>query len=204
LNLTKVFIQRAKNAVISRRDLTSDFVGGGVALPLLIVFFIAVTVDLGTGPLSGSLIVIHIYFDTSEQSRFLIGYYLRLQTRRSCYMSAMNLKEKIYALVRKIPRGRVSTYGDIAAFAGSPRAAREVGWALSALPIDTDVPWWRVINAQGAISPRSHDDKNAVEYQAAPLRREKIQVSKEGTLALSNYRWRPRATTIAATLSEEK
>jgi methylated-DNA-protein-cysteine methyltransferase related protein len=118
-------------------------------------------------------------------------------------MSAENLKEKIYALVRKIPRGKVSTYGDIAAFAGAPRAAREVGWALSALPFDTDVPWWRVINAQGAISARSNDDKGAFEHQAAPLRKEKIDVSKEGRLELAAHRWRPRATTIAAILSEE-
>jgi methylated-DNA-protein-cysteine methyltransferase-like protein len=119
-------------------------------------------------------------------------------------MSSENLKEKIYALVKKIPRGKVSTYGDIAAFAGSPRAAREVGWALSALPFDTTLPWWRVINAQGAISPRSGDDKGAFEHQAAPLRKEKIQVNKEGKLELEAYRWRPRPTTIAAILSEKK
>ncbi len=119
-------------------------------------------------------------------------------------MSSDNLKAKIYALVKKIPRGKVSTYGDIATFAGSPRAAREVGWALSALPFDTELPWWRVINAQGAISPRSGDDKGAFEHQAAPLRKEKIEVSKEGKLDLTKHRWKPRATTIAAALSEAR
>jgi methylated-DNA-protein-cysteine methyltransferase related protein len=119
-------------------------------------------------------------------------------------MSTESLKERAYALIRKIPKGKVSTYGEIAAFAGSPRAAREVGWALSALPVGTDVPWWRVINAQGGISPRNNNDKNDFEHQAAPLRKEGIQVSKEGKVALEVYRWRPRATTIAAILSKRR
>ena len=59
---------------------------------------------------------------------------------------------RIYRVVRHIPKGRVATYGIVARLAGRPGAARTVGWALSALPEDNDVPWWRVINAAGRIS----------------------------------------------------
>jgi len=55
----------------------------------------------------------------------------------------------IYKVVRHIPKGRIATYGLVARLAGRPGAARTVGWALSALPDDSDVPWWRVLNAAG-------------------------------------------------------
>ena len=60
--------------------------------------------------------------------------------------------ERTYALVRRVPRGQVVSYGGVAAMLGSPRAARGVGWALGALTPDTDVPWWRVVNRNGQIS----------------------------------------------------
>src|SRR5207253_2386340 len=60
--------------------------------------------------------------------------------------------ERIYAVVRKIPRGRVTTYGTVARLAGLGLHARLVGYALSALPSGTTVPWHRVINAQGRLS----------------------------------------------------
>lgn len=62
----------------------------------------------------------------------------------------------VYALVREIPRGRIATYGQIAAILGHPRAARAVGTALSHLPkpFARLVPWQRVINAAGRISHR--------------------------------------------------
>ena len=63
--------------------------------------------------------------------------------------------ERIYAVVRRIPRGRVATYGQVAAVTGLPGRARQVGYALHALPHGSDVPWQRVINAKGEVSPRS-------------------------------------------------
>ena len=65
-------------------------------------------------------------------------------------MSAFS--ERVYACVRRIPKGRIINYGSVAALAGKPRAARGVGYALSHLPPETDVPWWRVVNRRGAIS----------------------------------------------------
>ena len=69
----------------------------------------------------------------------------------------MSSRARIYDAVRLIPRGRVATYGDVAAAAGLPGHARQVGYALAALDADTDVPWHRVVNAQGRISPRGGD-----------------------------------------------
>lgn len=63
-----------------------------------------------------------------------------------------NLYQFIYKIVRKIPRGKVATYGQIAALCGSPRAARIVGYALHIIPENSDIPWQRVINRQGIIS----------------------------------------------------
>ena len=64
---------------------------------------------------------------------------------------------RIYAVVRRIPRGRVATYGQVAELAGLPGHARQVGYALHALPRGTTVPWHRVLNARGALS-LIHDD----------------------------------------------
>jgi methylated-DNA-protein-cysteine methyltransferase-like protein len=63
---------------------------------------------------------------------------------------------RVYALVREIPRGRVATYGQVAALLGVPRGARAVGWALRALPDaqSARTPWHRVVGAGGRISPR--------------------------------------------------
>ncbi|HEY6553104.1 MAG TPA: methylated-DNA--[protein]-cysteine S-methyltransferase [Vicinamibacteria bacterium] len=63
---------------------------------------------------------------------------------------------RVYQVVRRIPAGRVATYGQVAALAGTPRGARAVGWALRALDAAqaARVPWHRVVNAAGAISPR--------------------------------------------------
>ena len=58
---------------------------------------------------------------------------------------------RVYEVVRRVPPGRVTTYGAVAAALGSPRVARHVGWALAALH-EPDVPWHRVVNAQGRIS----------------------------------------------------
>src|SRR3989441_12379521 len=75
---------------------------------------------------------------------------------------------RIYRIVRHIPRGRVATYGLVARLAGRPGAARTVGWALSALPHDSDVPWWRVLNAAGRPPPSGAGHHQRVE-RAAPL-----------------------------------
>ena len=97
--------------------------------------------------------------------------------------------DEIYEVVRRIPRGRVTTYGHVAALSGKPRAARTVGWALHALPEESDVPWQRVINRRGAISIAKIG--LPPEFQRALLRAEGVRFRKDGTVDLARYGWRP-------------
>lgn len=97
-----------------------------------------------------------------------------------------NFFSRVYAMTRKIPRGRVSTYGQIAVLIGAPGAARTVGWALHSLPTGTKVPWHRVINSQGRISISG---KYSAEVQAERLRAEGIKVDKYLHVDLKKYLW---------------
>lgn len=98
-----------------------------------------------------------------------------------------SFSERVYATVRRIPSGRCASYGDIAALLGSPRAARGVGWALNALDGDSDVPWWRVVNARGEISIRHPDVSPAV--QRALLEDEGVEFDDDGRVDWSLVRW---------------
>ncbi len=98
--------------------------------------------------------------------------------------------ECIYAGVRRIPRGRVATYGQVAALAGLPSQARQVAYALAALR-DAGVPWHRVINARGEISRRSEPGAEAL--QRALLEREGLRFDAHGRVALQRQLWQPRA-----------
>ncbi len=106
-------------------------------------------------------------------------------------MSATDTKhERIFAVVRRIPKGRVATYGQVAALAGLPAHARLVGYALHALPGDTRVPWHRVLNARGTISLDVRAGAGAL--QRALLIAEGVDVDEQGRLNLERHRWRPR------------
>jgi len=96
--------------------------------------------------------------------------------------------ERIYAVVRRIPAGRVATYGQVASLAGLPRHARQVGYALHVLPEGTDVPWHRVINAKGEISPRATPGWDRLQH--ALLRRERV-LGRDGRVDLEHFRWEP-------------
>lgn len=96
---------------------------------------------------------------------------------------------RVYAVVRRIPRGRVATYGQIAALAGLPGHARQVGYAMSALE-DPGVPWHRVINARGAISRRS--DPHGDGGQREKLEAEGVVFGERGLVSLARFQWRPR------------
>ena len=98
--------------------------------------------------------------------------------------------QHIYTVVRRIPRGRVATYGQIAALAGLPGHARQVGYALHALPEQTAVPWHRVVNAAGRLSPRAVPDGELT--QRLLLAQEGIRLDAGGRLALAELQWKPR------------
>ncbi len=96
--------------------------------------------------------------------------------------------QRIYATVSRIPRGRVATYGQIAALAGFPGQARQVGYALHALRSD-DVPWFRVVNAAGRIS--LDDGSGGASLQHVLLEQEGVKFSESGRLSLDRYQWEP-------------
>jgi methylated-DNA-protein-cysteine methyltransferase-like protein len=97
--------------------------------------------------------------------------------------------ERIWSVVRRIPRGRVATYGQVALVAGLPRRARLVGYALHALPNDKPVrvPWQRVINAQGHVSQRAWSGSEAV--QRSLLEREGVRFDAHDRVDLARYGW---------------
>jgi methylated-DNA-protein-cysteine methyltransferase-like protein len=101
------------------------------------------------------------------------------------------LYAKFYATIRRIPRGRVATYGQVAIVAGFPRNARLVGTALRNLR-DHSVPWHRVVNSRGEISRRSRADDD--ELQRILLEAEGITFDLEGRLDLRRYGWHPRGS----------
>jgi methylated-DNA-protein-cysteine methyltransferase-like protein len=93
--------------------------------------------------------------------------------------------ERVYALVRNVPPGRVITYGTVAALLGDPRKAREVGWAMSVCP--ADVPAHRVINRFGAVS----GPYGSAEQRRARLEAEGVRFGADGRCDLGRYEWGP-------------
>ena len=96
--------------------------------------------------------------------------------------------ERIYAVVRRIPRGRVATYGDVAALAGLKGHARQVGYALHALSGPRRVPWHRVVNAQGRISTGKGIAGGELP-QRFRLEREGVRFDANGRIPFDRYRW---------------
>jgi methylated-DNA-protein-cysteine methyltransferase-like protein len=98
-----------------------------------------------------------------------------------------SFRDQVYEVVRRIPRGKVATYGQIARLLGQPRAAREVGWALRDSPDGLDVPWQRVINAQGRVSFPAGSEGAAL--QRAMLEDEGVVFGPDGSVNLKIYAW---------------
>lgn len=101
--------------------------------------------------------------------------------------------QRILAAVKKIPRGRVSTYGNVAEVAGLPRRARLVGTVLRQTPASTRLPWFRVINAGGRISFPVNSD--AYERQRSHLEADGISLVR-GRVDLKRYGWPQRDTEL--------
>lgn len=100
--------------------------------------------------------------------------------------------ERIYAVVRRIPRGRVATYGQVAMLAGFAGHARQVGYALHAMATKRQVPWQRVINARGEVSTRA--DPGGDTAQRVFLEREGVVFDRHGRVDLGRYQWQPRGS----------
>jgi methylated-DNA-protein-cysteine methyltransferase-like protein len=101
--------------------------------------------------------------------------------------------ERVYAIVRLIPKGKVTSYGRIADMLDATGAARQVGYAMSALknradhPRYANIPWQRVVNRQGRISIKGSDQGRL--YQAELLREEGVEVDHELKIDLNRYLW---------------
>lgn len=102
--------------------------------------------------------------------------------------AASGRNQTIYAVVSRIPFGKVATYGQVARLAGFPGQARQVGYALSALPAGSGVPWHRVVNAQGRISCRSEDGCPDLE-QRLRLENEGVCFDASGGIPLKRFQW---------------
>ena len=90
-------------------------------------------------------------------------------------------------MVTRCPRGRVVSYGGVAAMLGKPRAARAVGRALNALPDGSRVPWWRVVNSRGEVSIRGVEHGEVL--QRTLLEREGVKFEKSGRISWKLYGW---------------
>ncbi|HWC04967.1 MAG TPA: methylated-DNA--[protein]-cysteine S-methyltransferase [Methylomirabilota bacterium] len=103
------------------------------------------------------------------------------------------LHARVHSLVRRVPSGRVVTYGQVAALLGAPRAARAVGRAMRACP--PGVPWHRVVNGRGTISRRG--DGSGALSQRLLLEGEGVRFVR-GRIDFGRYRWRSAARSGAS------
>lgn len=102
---------------------------------------------------------------------------------------------RVYAVVMRIPRGRVATYGQVAAEAGLPHAPRVAGYALHALPEGSPVPWHRVVAAGGRLSLGRLDPSGAL-TQRLRLEHEGVRFDARGCVDLDRHQWRPRRAAV--------
>jgi methylated-DNA-protein-cysteine methyltransferase related protein len=105
-------------------------------------------------------------------------------------MTLNPFQQAILKEVRNVPAGKVASYGQIAAYIGSPRAARQVGGAMRAMEGTPDFPWWRIINNAGIITIKGAAVANK-RMQKELLEAEGIEVSADYTIDMARYRYHP-------------
>ncbi|UCG91612.1 MAG: MGMT family protein [candidate division WOR-3 bacterium] len=96
--------------------------------------------------------------------------------------------QRVIDIIKKVPYGKVATYGQIAAYAGNPRAARQVSYILHSSSGKENLPWHRVINSKGGISLRR---RHGYELQKQLLKKEGIKFTKNDTVDLEKFLWLP-------------
>jgi methylated-DNA-protein-cysteine methyltransferase-like protein len=96
--------------------------------------------------------------------------------------------ERVLYIIKQIPPGKVMSYGQVAAYAGVPRAARQVGWILNKSQ-DDSLPWWRVLNNSGRITIKG--SAFSPQAQAALLQDEGISFDAELTCDIQKFRYQP-------------
>jgi methylated-DNA-protein-cysteine methyltransferase-like protein len=101
----------------------------------------------------------------------------------------LNFFERVYEVVRKIPCGRVSSYGLIARYLGSPQSARMVGWAMNASHNIDDVPAHRVVNRLGLLTGKHHFEGTNLMQQL--LENEGIEIEDNQIINFDQFLWDP-------------
>ena len=99
----------------------------------------------------------------------------------------MNTFDLIYAVVKRIPKGRVASYGQVAALAGNPRWSRVVGYALHVNPDPEGIPCYRVVTKEGGLS----EAFGGINMQRELLERDGVEFDGAGRVIMEKYRWRP-------------
>ena len=100
----------------------------------------------------------------------------------------MSFYDVVYEQVKKIPKGKVATYGQIAFLCGSPKASRAVGYALHFNPDPSDIPCFRVVNRYGKLAERFAF--GGIETHKIRLEEDGIEVREDYTVDLDKYLWR--------------
>lgn len=101
--------------------------------------------------------------------------------------------QRVYDVVRRIPYGRVTTYGAIARFLGAPGSARMVGWALNASHMSVDVPAHRVVNRNGFLTGKHHFMGTNLMQQL--LENEGVVIQENQVVAMQDFFWEPKSST---------
>lgn len=109
-----------------------------------------------------------------------------MQARRSKISEGFSFTQRVKQIIKKIPRGKVATYGQIAAYAGSPRAVRQVVWILNSSSRKDKLPWHRVINRNGKISLKPN---HGYEIQKMLLEKEGVKFDKSESIDFEHYLW---------------
>ena len=115
------------------------------------------------------------------------------RSRKAVAEPELNAFEEVYKVVRRIPRGRVATYGQVAKLLPRKWSPALVGWALHALPSESDVPWFRVLDSKGQLGTRKLPGES-VHVQKDRLAEEGIDLDAEGRCDLARHQWKPRVT----------
>ena len=101
-------------------------------------------------------------------------------------MPISDFTNSVIKIIKQIPKGKVTTYGNIAILAGNPRSARQVSWILHSSSKKYDLPWHRVINSKGLIAMKSVDGKNT---QKELLEKEGVEFISDFKVNLKEFLW---------------
>ena len=111
-----------------------------------------------------------------------------MKAKRQGPIKDLSLGQRVKDVIKKVPKGKVATYGQIAALAGNPRAARQVVRILHSSSEKDKLPWHRIVNRQGRIALKLG---YGYEIQRELLRREGIRFDKDDTIDFDRYLWSP-------------